>query len=351
MEQITTFCASIFEWLAKNIEWFFSGVGTELIVVLPLSIIGYIIKQSFDKKQARKQNEEIKSDRVDIVPNDIMYQDDILNELEFELDATRKLAQNFYKIYELHGVLRTQMPTFIDKRFGISLLDVKDEDSILHRLNDDLLDWTSEKFGIRRAWFEASDNDIYFNWMYDPFYLYKNTYALIELFSKLIDKYSVYTYKENIEVRCLRTFDKFKADETGDNSYIVVIIIEKVGKTSTSTIYKYKFTDGNLRWAYEKSRKEIKKIFRIIEKFDIYNVGYDIDIQEYEEIMSLSVVPKKILDSKRSVSWYPDDFDGTSNDRIDRLEQDDNSRYRDEFINIDKRITQILEDKRSKLHL
>lgn len=335
----------IFEWISENIEWIFSGVGTELILLIPIPIIVYMIKKFHDKHQTSRRiehvreitNEAIKNERVDIEH----YGDN-----SKKIDSIERLAQKFYGIYEEHGVKRTQIPGFVNGKFDITLLDVKDENSIIYKLNDDLLDWTSEKFGIKRGWFEAGENDLVSSWMYNHLYLYGNTGELIELLSKLIDKYGIYTYKEFVGVRCLKVFEEFKADKTIEKSEVIVVIIEKVGDTSTSSIYKYSFTDGNLRWNYGKSRRDIKKMIRIIEKFGIYNVGYDITYGEYERIMSLEVVPRNILDSKKSVTWYPYDFDGTNNDRIDHLENEDNNRFREEFINIDKRISRILEDKK-----
>ena len=47
------------------------------------------------------------------------------------------IASRFFQLFENHGVHRNQIPRFFEH--GLALTDVKDEDSILPKLNEEVL--------------------------------------------------------------------------------------------------------------------------------------------------------------------------------------------------------------------
>ncbi|MEY2369865.1 hypothetical protein [Lysinibacillus capsici] len=122
----------------------------------------------------------------------------------------------------------------------------------------------------------------------------------------------------------------------------------EIGKTTTGTVYKYILINANLRWDYWKSREDIKRMIRIVERLSIYNDGYDISDTEFNEIASEKVIPRAILDKFRMVTWYPYDFDGSFNERINELEYEKSEVFQESLKNIDEIISEILEDKIQK---
>lgn len=261
-----------------------------------------------------------------------------------------ELANKFYSIFEYHGVSRSQIPSFIDKKFNIEYPDIDDEKAIVPKLNQDLLKWVSLKFGIRRSWFDEKDEIYSSRYMYDSIDCYKYTGAFISLLSKLIDEFTVYDYKKYIEVYFLKTFKDFKGDNSGEGGIadVLVIVSVEIGNTTTNSVNKYILITPNLRWDYGKSRHDIKRMIRIAEKLGITTRGYDISESEYYEIGSREVVPRATILNQKRVTWYPEDYDGSFNDRIDEIEYEHSKLFQESLRNIDDKICEILEEKRQQ---
>lgn len=242
-----------------------------------------------------------------------------------------------------------QIPSFVDKKFNIEYSDVADENSIIPKLNDDLLRWVSLEFGIRRSWFDEKDEISSSRYMYDSIDCYKYTGAFISLFSKLIDEVPVYGYKQYLEVYFLKTFKDFKGDKSGGNGRadVLVIVSVKIGNTTTNDVNKYILITPNLSWDYEKSRHDIKRMIRIADRLGLTTIGYDISENEYYEIGSGEVVPEAILKQKRP-TWYPYDYDGSFNDRIEEVEYEHSKTFQESLRGIDDKICEMLEEKRQQ---
>ncbi|TKI55220.1 hypothetical protein E8L90_07040 [Brevibacillus antibioticus] len=221
------------------------------------------------------------------------------------------------------------------------------EDSIIPKLNDELLEWVSSKFGIRRSWFDTVDEVYSSRYIYDTLDCYKCVGAFINLFSKLIDELNVYRYRDSLHVYFLKNFDKFKGDKYGETEKadVIVIVSVKIGKTTTNSVEKYILITQNLRWDYWNSRQDVKRMIRIVDKLKISMTGYDISIEEYNAIGSAEVVPRAILKQKKRVTWYPYDYDGSHNDRIDKVEYEPDNEFYESLKWIDESIAQMINEK------
>lgn len=69
------------------------------------------------------------------------------------------IATRFFKLFEAHGVHRNQIPSLIDH--GLTIADVQTDESLLLKLNDELLDGVCELFAVRREWLDGASNEIY----------------------------------------------------------------------------------------------------------------------------------------------------------------------------------------------
>ncbi|MFP3442842.1 hypothetical protein R0K18_34410, partial [Pantoea sp. SIMBA_133] len=77
---------------------------------------------------------------------------------------------------------QNQIPFFVDRKFGLLLKDFKDKDSILQVLNEELIIWTCQQFGIQRESLEGTKNQIYAGKDY-----YKRINLFIRALCNLID--------------------------------------------------------------------------------------------------------------------------------------------------------------------
>ena len=69
------------------------------------------------------------------------------------------VAARFIRLFESHDVHRNQIPRFFGR--GLSLKDVQDEASLLHKLDDPMLDAACDLFGVRREWLDGAEPQVY----------------------------------------------------------------------------------------------------------------------------------------------------------------------------------------------
>jgi hypothetical protein len=91
------------------------------------------------------------------------------------------VVERFKQIFTSHGISLTQIPRFIDARFSMSLADLRTDDTLLLKLNDEMLYWVAETFNVRRRWIDGDDERIYAT----PDY-YKCVYKFIDFFVDLL---------------------------------------------------------------------------------------------------------------------------------------------------------------------
>ena len=73
-----------------------------------------------------------------------------------------KPVRRFVELFESHGVARTQIPGFLkDFNSTLSLADVRNDETLLHKLDESLLDKVCEMFGVRREWLDGVDEEVY----------------------------------------------------------------------------------------------------------------------------------------------------------------------------------------------
>jgi hypothetical protein len=347
--------------LYDAIKWIFSGIG--------VAILAAVANKAFKKKDDNKYNSKgdyktqiggTSSNNIQAEGNVTINQNNnyisdkyIKNEHEPQKkNPIDKLAYKFLNIYEQHGVNRTQLPSFIDKKFNITFLDVIDEKTILPKITDELISWTCEKFNIKKGYFYFKEEDLFNNRLYDSINCYKFISDFIEIFDKIIEEYGIYKYKNVTDVYFLKTFKQFLGEKTkgydSDDADVIAIIGINIGNNQTPIVHKYILITSNLRWDYWKSRQFIKKMIRVVDSLNIRIHGYDISREQFDEIASCKVVPRSILENCRQVTWYPEDYNGSNNSIIDKLEYEVNEDFQDALVSIDNAISKLLEEKRDE---
>jgi hypothetical protein len=233
----------IIKFLIDNREWIFSGVGITIITVL-FSFFNNI----------RKNNKA--TPFIIQVSNNTDYQRELKkenHEIENNQAEVYEVVRRFISVYENHGIRKNQIPSFIDKKFGLHLKDFKDDDSILQVLNDELINWTCEKFGIQRKWIDGIDNKIYSNNDY-----YKQIHKFIEDICKLISK------EKKVEIFVFKHGEL--VPEEDKNHQLVLLIRYPIGNINSKEIYRYVPISTLWNWGYWRSRYQLKSIFYICVK-------------------------------------------------------------------------------------
>ncbi|MFC9542973.1 hypothetical protein ACFTQ7_24515 [Lysinibacillus sp. NPDC056959] len=168
------------------------------------------------------------------------------------------------------------------------------------------------------------------------------------MIENLINELNPYQYKDYIKVYFLKNFEEFKGNDTKNMGRVLIVLEVWIGKTTTGSIYKYILIRNNLRWDYWKSRQDIKRMIRIVEKLGIDNDGKDLSEEEFEKISSEKIVPRNILSKFRMVTWYPYDYDGSFNDRIDESEFEQDEDFKYSLKEIDKEVFEMFERKKQE---
>ena len=69
------------------------------------------------------------------------------------------VSSRFVRLFECHNVHRNQIPRFFGH--GLTVKDVHDDQSLLCKLDESLLEAACERFGVRREWLDGAESEIY----------------------------------------------------------------------------------------------------------------------------------------------------------------------------------------------
>lgn len=281
--------------IIDNKEWLFSGIGSNLINNL------------FEKKN--KDSKVINSYINNVVNNNMIINDKSKDD---EKNEVFQLVDNFKKIYIYHGVSIKRIPFFVDKKFGLNLIDFKDEESILRILDENLINWTCNTFGVEKKWLYGESNKMY---------KYNNYYKSI---SRFINDMYVLKQKYNSDLKLYMFKNGELSREDIFEKYITIVVECPIKKLDDNIIFKYIPIYTNWDWGYWRTRYQLKSIICICEKLGIDIEAYDMEIDNMYKISGGLICPKLEIDRiKTSRVWYPADYitDGCSGKEIDELEE------------------------------
>lgn len=151
-----------------------------------------------------------------------------------ENDSEDNIADRVIRVFESHGVPKNQIPRFCD--FDLTIADVQNEQALLKKIDEKLLNFVCEKFAIRREWIDGASKQIY------PI---NDFYKKPEDFVKFLDDL-LESYPESQISGFLLTSDKKKENT-------VLLLEEKLDRMETTSIYRYHLCDATT-FHYWKSR-------------------------------------------------------------------------------------------------
>ena len=189
-------------------------------------------------------------------------------------------SQRFYDIFQMHGVAPPQIPRLLPQ---VKLSDLHSPERLLEVLSPELLDQVAKIFGVRVAWLEGVDDQIY-----EYLGTYKDLSRLLEhLNSLLTDEDS----KWNKPIRFLCT--RKQLDRRGsDIQLITPVLVEKIAELGDEPIYRYHVYQDGFPWGHPPARIELKALARtIFTKLHITVPLYEIKRHEMDELLEGRYIP------------------------------------------------------------
>lgn len=223
--------------------------------------------------------------------------------------AEPNVATRFVEVFENHGVHRNQIPRFLDSR--LTLADVKDDESLLEALNEEILDLVTTMFVVRRPWLDGADNQIY------PLHdFYKHPDEFVTWIDALCNQ------------RGTSTGVLLVADSPSHEFDALLIFEEQFAWIGEKPIYRYHICN-NWIFSYWKSRAYLTACVAAAWKRKIYVSGRNTDVETIRRHQNGEVFLNYSLGSALPMAgqhWYPEDMSLKPEVFLDRLDEGDYAR-------------------------
>lgn len=200
------------------------------------------------------------------------------------------VSHRFIRLFESHNVHRNQIPRFFGH--GLTLRDVQDEEFLIEKLDETLLDSASNLFGVRREWLEGAESQVY---PYHDFYKHP------EQVSSFLTNLQNANPDGDLNGTLIAPVEK-----QGD---AVIILSELIGSIGEKPIYRYHICN-NWLFDYWKSRAYLTAFVAIAWKFKVHLNGRYLPLKE----IKLLAEGNNLLNADaenvflRGSFWYPEDM-------------------------------------------
>lgn len=203
------------------------------------------------------------------------------------------IASRFIKLFENHGVHRNQIPRFFGH--GLTIANVKDDETLLGVLDDGLLDAAAQMFAVHREWLDGASDQIY------PSHVF---YKHVEEFIEFIDSITKQNEGANLYGVLL------VADSKKHELDTLIIFQETIGWVGNKPIYRYHLCD-NWIFKYWKSRGYLTACVASAWIRGVYIIGRKVPIELIQRYAEGSEFLKYEFDSAlptRGEHWHPEDM-------------------------------------------
>lgn len=203
------------------------------------------------------------------------------------------VAARLVHLFEAHGVHRNQIPRFIGH--GLTVKDVKDEDSLLAKLDEPLLDATCEMFAVRREWLDGVDQQVHIT---HDFYKYPKEFArFLDTILNTEDSGSIIGVV-------------IAPEEKNWDAHALLILQETVGHIGEKAIYRFHICN-NWAFTYWKARAFLTACVAIAWKRDAYIHGISMPVEEIRRLESGNTLlgwSGEGIWELGHVTWHPEDM-------------------------------------------
>lgn len=201
------------------------------------------------------------------------------------------VASRFFQLFENHGIHKNQIPRFFDH--GLTLADVKDENSILLKLDEEILNDVCELFAVRLEWLDGADSQIY------PLHNFYKKPAQFEAFiCNIKNKNSDDLYAELVV-----SYERSQEEDA------LLILEETIGYIGEKPIYRHHICNGWV-FKYWKCRAYLTSCVALSYKNKVWVKGNEVPISEINRLKDGCefIFDNDVHSDFLSNSWYPEDM-------------------------------------------
>ncbi len=270
----------MFEWLGDPV-W--GGIGT-IISIAVIVVPGFLRK----KKRATTQSNEMSVEGDSAESNEVYG-----------------LVHRFVQTYKAHGIERTQIPRFLGKESGLTLVDVSTDEKLLHAFSENLLQTTCDRFGIQREWLDGKDVPIYpYLWHNDDLSSYIDFLLELKKTGSAIQGFAIKRPSDKLQKR--------KGQHGPYDEFFIALLfrvkLEHWGDHSQDSIWRYYPLGDQIYWGYERTRMQLKAKTLIAHMLGIYFKGCVMEANEIDGIMKGTIFPGPLMEHRSHVGWHPEDY-------------------------------------------
>lgn len=194
------------------------------------------------------------------------------------------VAQRFLQVFHDHGLQAAQIPRLLPQ---IKLDDLKSEEVLLAALTPAVLDQAAHLFGIRTAWLEGVDDDIY-----ERLSCYKQPEVFFENLALLNRDENDF---DDFYVQTLVTTKQLDKNDPSQQ-LLVVIVVEKIAELGDQRVYRYHVYGDGWDWGYYPTRIQLKAMARLLcQKFGKTMSIYTTKLADLENIREGKQIPRSYL--------------------------------------------------------
>lgn len=178
------------------------------------------------------------------------------------------LAARFIKLFRSHGIERTQIARFLGPDSGITLADLSDDDRLISKLDDKLLDNVCEQFRIRREWLDGTEARVH---PCHDFYNYPHKFlGFVKNLMERNPAGSMYGVLISPSERDLQ-------------AQALLILQETVGHVGEKPIYRYHLCN-NWTFTYWKARAYLTACISVAWKRNVFVHGITMPNEEIKQL-------------------------------------------------------------------
>lgn len=209
------------------------------------------------------------------------------------VNKSESVASRFIRLFESHGVHRNQIPRFFDH--GLTIRDVQDEDSLILKLNEEILEAACTLFAVKREWLDGAQTRVY----------------TIHAFYKHPEDFLAFINQLKAESPAVQLSGEVIAPEYDHSKYgAILVLTEEIGYVGSERICRYHLCDS---WcmSYWKSRAYLTACVAIAWKAQVHIRGTYISEKFIKMLAEGEVLlgdKKAGIESLLGKKWYPEDM-------------------------------------------
>lgn len=206
---------------------------------------------------------------------------------------TESVASRFIRLFESHGVHRNQIPRFFGH--GLTLKDVQDDDSLILKLDEEILEAACTLFAVKREWLDGAETRVY------PIHSF---YKHPEDFLSFINQLKTENPTGELSGEVI-------APESEHSRYDAILVLyEVIGSVGNERICRYHQCDS-WRMNYWKSRAYLTACVAIAWKAHVHIKGTYISEKLIPKLAEGEVFlgdKNTGIESFYGKKWYPEDM-------------------------------------------